>query len=789
MVKNSIVKYLVIYSVLFLGCNKKTDVDKKDITLWYDAPAQNWTDAFPLGNGSLGAMCYGGVETARFQLNEESLWAGVPSNPFAKDYYEKLVKLREMLLEGKNLEAHEFGVEQMTASPTSFRSYEPLADLWINFKIEDSVSAYKRELELSKGIHTVAYVLGKSKFSRESFVSAVDNVLCIRISALGDEKINCTLGMERQKDAVITALPEGRLELNGQIVDIEAPEGYDDNKGGSGKGGKHMSFAARVKSEVKGGSVTIEGNTLVVNDANELVIKLTADTNYDLQLLNFDQTIDAGMKASKRLNEVAGISWETLKEKHVKEHSEMFNRVSFDLKSTSHDSLPTDKRILAYKKGGEDFGLETQFFQFGRYLLMGSSRPTAKLPANLQGIWSERIWAPWEADFHLNVNLEMNYWPAEVTNLSETTVPLINWFEKITEKSRPLAKEMYHSDGWFSHHASNAFGRVTASASNASSQFSNGALDPLAGAWMVMNLWDHYEYTQDEVFLEERLYGLLSGASEFILDMLVEDAQGMLQFIPSTSPENQYLDVASGEILRETVTSTYHLSIIKAVFNATIEASSILGKENDLYRRILGASKALPEFPINSRNGRLMEWQNEVQESQPGHRHLSHMLGAYPFALITEQTPETFEAVRSSMLWREENGQGGMGWAHAHAQLMHARLLDSERAYNRLRILLGEGKTNSLMNTIGPFQIDGNFGATAGIAEMLLQSHLKDKEGTRIIHLLPALPSQWSTGRISGLKARGGFEVDIEWKDGKLISATISSKKGGSCSVQISRFY
>ena len=622
MAKYSINTISIIILIFVLGCSQEREnhnaVEVKDVVLWYEAPANQWSDAFPLGNGSLGAMCYGGIETERFQLNEESLWAGVPGNPHAKDYYGKLVKLQNMLLEGRNLEAHKYGVEHMTAKPTSFRSYEPLADLYINFDIKDSVTDYKRKLNLSTGICTVSYSLGQSKFLRESFISAVDNVLCIRISALGDTKINCTLGMERQKDAAVTALSDGRLQMNGQIVDIEAPEGHDENKGGSGKGGAHMSFAARVKAEVKGGSIAIEANTLVARNADELIIKLTADTNYDLQLLNFDQAIDPGIKANSSLNKAAGISWNTLKRNHVKEHSEMFDRVHLDLKGKSYDSLPTDKRIMGYNKGNNDFGLEAQFFQFGRYLLMGSSRPTAKLPANLQGIWSERIWAPWEADFHLNVNLQMNYWPAEVANLSETTVPLMNWFEKIVEESRPLAKEMYHSDGWFSHHASNAFGRVTPSASTLSSQFTNGALDPLPGAWMAMNLWDHYEYTQDEVFLEERLYDLLSGASEFILDLLVEDSNGHLQFAPSCSPENQYLDTASGEILRETLTSTYHLSIIKAVFDATMEASQILGKENDLYHRIAEASKALPDFPIHSSTGRLMEWQNEVQESEPG---------------------------------------------------------------------------------------------------------------------------------------------------------------------------
>ena len=477
-------------------------------------------------------------------------------------------------------------------------------------------------------------------------------------------------------------------------------------------------------------------------------------------------------------------SWEQSKKAHVKDHSSMFGRVALDLGSSTKDSLPTDERLLAYKEEAQDPGLEAQLFQFGRYLLMGSSRSNAVLPANLQGVWSERMWAPWEADYHLNVNLQMNYWPADVTNISETLDPLVNWFELIAETSKPLAKEMYGSDGWFSHHASNPFGRVTPSASTFASQFNNGVLDALPGAWMVMNLWDHYEFTQDKEFLKNRLYPLLSGASEFILDVLVEDSEGVLHFMPSSSPENQYRDPATGEMLRITSTSTYHLSIIKAVFNATLEAASILGEKNDMSDRLVKAQNALPDFPVDPENGRLMEWRQPLEEKEPGHRHLSHLLGLHPFSLITNETPELYKAARKSLEWREQNGQGGMGWAYAHGLLMHARLLEGEKAHKSVVTLLSKGKKSSLMNTIGPFQIDGNLGATAGIAEMLIQSHMKDENGDFVIHLLPAIPTDWSNGKVSGLKARGNFEVDVEWSYGKLTSVLLYSKNGGSCSVK-----
>ncbi|MDO5969536.1 glycoside hydrolase family 95 protein [Flavivirga aquimarina] len=777
--------FLSLLVILFLGCTQKeSTAQNKDtnLTLWYESPAVKWVDAFPMGNGRLAAMNFGGTDVERFQLNEESLWAGVPSNPYADDYLSKFKKVQALLIAGKNIEANKYGLENMVAGPASFRSYEPLADLLIKFNASDSVSNYKRTLDLATGISKITYRIGDSEIVRESFISAVDDVICIKLTSKGENKISCNISLDRKKDVKITASPEGKLYLDGQIVDVEAPEAYDDNAGGSGKGGKHMSFAGELQTEISGGNMTASENDLVIENAEEIVILFTAATDYNLSKLNFDTSINPKATVTDILNKVQEKSWQELKDVHVKEHTAMFNRVSLDLGKSINDSLPTDKRLLAYKNGAKDPGLEAQLFQFGRYLLIGSSRSPGILPANLQGKWSERMWAPWEADYHLNVNLQMNYWPADVTNISETTNALINWFELITEIGKPLAKEMYGANGWFSHHASNPFGRVTPSASTFPSQFNNGVLDALPGAWMVMNLWDHYEYTQDKVFLQERLYPMLSGASEFILDVLVSDAQGTWHFAPSASPENMYMDVASGEMLRITASSTYHVSIINAVFKATQEAASILNIQDDVTKRIEIAKTKLPHILIDD-NGRIMEWRNDVEEKEAGHRHLSHLLGVHPFSLITPETPELFEAAKKTLAWREANGHGGMGWAHAHALLMHARMLESKKAYQSLNTLLSKGRKSSLMNTIGPFQIDGNLGATAGIAEMLIQSHLKNENGDFIIHLLPAIPTEWSNGKVTGLRARGGFEFDMEW-DKEVLKVHVISKKGGACIVQ-----
>lgn len=768
----------------FAGDNPSVTTDEQDdLLIWYAEPAEKWADAFPIGNGRLAAMSFGGINTERFQINEESLWAGSQINPYTDNYFKNLTKIQEMVLAGEYADAHDFGVKNLTAKPTSFRSYEPFVDLLIEFDGHSSVSNYKRELDLSTGISKVSYKTGETEIIRESFISAVDDVLVIRFLFSGEEKINCNIRMQRFKDARVIALPEGKLHLNGQIVDNEAPDAYDDNPGGSGPGGEHMRFAGRLLGKISGGNLQSVDNRLVVENAEEVILIFTAATDYNLSLLNFDSVIDPAKKADAILEKVQNKSWQQLKDAHIKEHTAMFNRVSLDLGNSPNEILPTDKRLELFQNGAEDHGLVAQMFQFGRYLLMSSSRRPAVLPANLQGKWNEEEWAPWEADYHLNVNLQMNYWPADVTNLSEAHYPLIDWFEQITKISKPIADKMYKANGWFSGHATNPFGRITPSASTLVSQFINGILDPLAGAWMLMNLWDHYEYTQDEIFLKERLFPMLIGASEFILDVLIVDSQGELHFVPSASPENAYIDPATGRNLRVTATSTYHLSVIKAVFEATLEASKILNIQDPICDRISKAEELLPSFPIDE-NGQLMEWREDFEEAEPGHRHLSHLLGVHPFSIITSDNPELFDAARKSFDRRKKNGQGAAGgWSGAHSLIMHSWFLDGEKAFEDLEILMNTLQ-RTLLNVRRIFQIDANFGVTSGIAEMLIQSHMKDKEGDFIIHLLPAIPSVWSTGSVKGLRTRGGFIVDIEWEESRIKSAFIKAENPGSCKVR-----
>ena len=784
MKKIKIFYFLVLVMISSLSCTKSEKQEKDaGLILWYQSPASTWAEALPIGNGRIAAMCYGGTTTERFQINEESLWAGSQINPHAENYYENLQKIQKMVFAGEYAKAHDFGVENLTAIPTSFRSYEPFADLLVEFADQGAVSDYKRELDLSTGINRVSYSTADGNIIRESFVSAVDDILCIRFLSSGKGKISCNVGLQRFKDAAVKVLPSGEIEMDGQIVDDDSPEAFDDNPGKSGPGGKHMRFAGRLVAKVSDGDLQAGQDGLVVEDAREVVLLFTAATDYNLSLLNFDRSIDPGKRADGIIGKVSDKTWDELKDAHVKEHSAVFNRVNLDLGSSPNDSLPTDKRIEVFENGAEDNGLMVQFFQFGRYLLMNSSRGPAALPANLQGKWSEREWAPWEADYHLNVNLQMNYWPSDVTSLSETNIPLINWFEQIAKISEPYAKSMFNANGWFSCLAANPFGRVTPSASTPSSQFINGVLDPLAGAWMVMNLWDHYEYTQDNSFLKEKLFPLLKGASGFILDVLVTGPDGNLHFVPSASPKNSYVDKETGRKIRITATSTYHLSVIRAIFDATREASEILQLNDPVIDRIAKAEIILPPFPVD-KDGKLMEWREGFEEAEPGHRHLSPLLCIHPFASITPENPELFNAARKLLDWRKENGQGsGGGWSGAHSAIMYSWFYDGERAYNGLATLLNS-LDGTLLNARRIFQIDANFGATSLVAEMLIQSQLKDENGNFIIHLLPALPKEWSSGSFKGLCARGGYTVDLEWKDNEIISAVITAKKEGDCKVR-----
>jgi alpha-L-fucosidase 2 len=761
--------------------------------LWYAQPARNWNEALPLGNGRLGAMVFGSPWKERLQLNEESLWAGTPAEAWPTDYLKHLNKVRELVFSNKNAEANAYGLEHLTASPTSFRSYEPLGDLWLDFGTAPEKSpppGYRRELDLADGIARTTWRQGDATLTREAIASATDDLIAVHFTSDKPGALSFTVGLTRHKDAITTARPDGSLHFDGQIVDVEKKDGgYDDNPGGSGPGGAHMRFAGRLQTRCKGGTVVAENDTLRIAGADEVLLVFTAATDYNLQLLDSDPALDPGAIADSILAKVKAKDWPSLLSAHRAEHRAMFDRVKLDLGGdpAMHET-PTDVRLAKVKKGGDDPGLIALHFQFGRYLLMGSSRRPGRLPANLQGIWSESKWAAWEADYHLNINLQMNYWPARSANLAETAEPLLDWFELLARRGRESASRLYQSDGWLCYLATNPFGRVSPAASTLRSQFENSSLDPLCGAWLAAEMFDHYQFTRDRKFLT-RLWPVLQGASEFVLDTLVPAPDGSLVICPSTSPENSYIHPATGKPMRITHGSTYHMSIVRAIFDATDRAAAILGTGDDMRRRIAATRDKLPPIRLGA-DGRILEWAEPYPEAEPGHRHISHLIGLHPFDLITRDQPELFAGARKVLDGRLKHGGGGTGWSRAWIVNFCARLGDGDAAREHYLTLLRRSTLPNLFDVHPPFQIDGNFGAPAGLAEMLVQSHQRPpgaKAGDEdfILHLLPALPEAWPDGSVTGLTARGGIVVDLKWKNGRLDQYRLRSKEARMVSLRI----
>jgi alpha-L-fucosidase 2 len=782
-------KPLILFLIFLYSCKPdalKRNTDDPNLKLWYDKPASIWEEALPLGNGKTGAMVFGGVATERFQLNDLTLWSGYPEDGNNPDGPEILKETREAVFQGDYLKAAE--TWKKIHGPYSAR-YLPMGDLIIRMHLEDSsATKYYRELDIQKAVSTVRYTVSDVEYQREAFVSNPDKILAILMSADKRKALTFDVSLtSRLKYSIVnsssnTIILKGKAPYHVAHRDNEPVQvGYNEE---SGEG---TNFEIQLMVRTTGGEVRTEGNRLVVTGADKVILFIAGTTSYN----GFDKSPGLMGKDPSSENDIIiknayEKSYQQLKDAHISDFRNLFDRVSLDLGADADAlKLPTDDRMIRFNNGGNDPQLQSFYFQYGRYLLISSSRDQ-EMPANLQGLWNDNVQPPWGSNYTTNINTEMNYWPAEITNLSECHVPLLTFIKNLSVNGSKTAKINFGLDGWCAFHNSDIWAK--------SSPPGGGTWDtrgaprwscwPMAGAWFCQHLFRHFEYAGDERFLREKAWPLMKGASEFLLGWLVEGPDGYLVTNPSTSPENTFK--ISGKTYEVGMATTMDIAIIRDLFSNCIRTLEILNTEPEYKEKLQQALNRLYPYHIGQ-YGQLQEWFLDLDDPKDTHRHISHLFGLYPGTQITlNRTPELAAAAKQTLIHR---GDVSTGWSMAWKINWWARLEDGDHAHKILKAGLtylgpknasykGGGTYPNLFDAHPPFQIDGNFGGTAGITEMLLQSH------NGCISLLPALPSEWAEGEVKGLKAKGGFTVNIAWKQNSIVKAAIHSGLGGNCRIR-----